>query len=90
MEYPSGPSITESISFLDKDDINGPSQCLFPKKTGDISIDFALYKISQFSQSSEKSERIKFAKDLDDLLVMLGPNNLSPLLSSLEKLVTQT
>lgn len=88
MEYPSGPSIVESISFLDKDDINGPGQCIFPRKTGDVSIDFAFYKISQFSQSSEKSDRIKFAKELDDLLVMLGPNNFSPLLSSLDKLVT--
>lgn len=87
MEYPSGPSIIETISFLDKDDINGPGQCLFPKKTGDTSIDFAFYKISQFSQSSEKSDRLKFVKELDDLLEMLGPNNLSPLFSALEKLV---
>jgi hypothetical protein len=89
MEFPGGASIIESISYLDKDDINGPGLCHFLKKTGDRSIDYAIFKISSYIQSSEQSERVKFSKDLEDLMQMLGSSNLNYLFSSLEKLVIQ-
>ncbi|OMJ83774.1 hypothetical protein SteCoe_15253 [Stentor coeruleus] len=57
------------------------------RKTGDKSIDFALYKISQFSLSPDLSERVKFTKELDDLALQLGAFNAVHIFSILQKLV---
>jgi hypothetical protein len=90
MEFPAGTSVVDTISYLNKDDINGPGLSQFQKKTGDRSIDFAIYKISTYIQSSDLSERVKFTKELEELIQMLGPSNMSYLYSSLEKLVKLT
>lgn len=76
------------VSFLDKDDINGPGQEKYVKRTGDKSIDFALFKISQYSNSAELSDRIKFSKELEEILQQLGSRNSSSLNHVLQKYVT--
>jgi HEAT repeat protein len=85
MEF--APSSTTEESYLDKDDINGPGVEKYVKRTGDKSVDFALYKISQYSASTELSERIKFAKELEELALQLGSHNISSLFNVLTKLV---
>lgn len=57
------------------------------RKTGDKSIDFALYKISHFSLSPDLSERVKFTKELDELALQLGAFNAVHIFSILQKLV---
>lgn len=60
----------------------------FMRRTGDRSIDFALYKISQFSLSPDLAERLKFVKELDELSLQLGAFNATHIFSILQKLVT--
>lgn len=87
MEFGKLSTPSGEISFLDKDDINGPGRENYVKRTGDKSVDYALFKISQFSSSSEPSERIKFTKELVELTLQLGSRNLSSLIHVLHKLV---
>ena len=89
MEFPVNPNPSAEISYLDKDDINGPGLQKYIKRTGDTSVDFALYKISQFSASSELSERLRFTKDLAELALQLGVRNLSSLGSVIKKLTSE-
>ncbi|OMJ92838.1 hypothetical protein SteCoe_4286 [Stentor coeruleus] len=86
MELGKFSSPSGEISFLDKDDISGPGRENYVKRTGDKSVDYALFKISQFSSSSEPSERIKFTKELEELSLQLGSRNLSSLIHVLHKL----
>jgi hypothetical protein len=90
MEFPTSSGFNSEVSFLDKDDINGPGLERYKKRTGDKSVDFAFFKISQFSQSTELTDRIKFVKELDELLAQLGLHNLSSFSSFLSKLVPPT
>ena len=87
MEISAGLNFLGEDSFLDKDDINGPGAEKYLKRTGDKSVDYSLFKISQYCTSSEASERIKFAKELEELTLQLGPRNLSSLYGVLNKQV---
>ena len=89
MEFPVNPNPSGEISYLDKDDINGPGLQKYIKRTGDTSVDFALYKISQFSASGELSERLRFAKELDELALQLGVRNLPSLSNVVKRLVDE-
>ena len=86
MEFSVSPNSTLETSSLDKDDINGPGLEKYIKRTGDKSVDYALYKISQYSNSSEIAERVKFTKELDELALQLGYRNISSLHNVIKKL----
>ncbi|CAG9329754.1 unnamed protein product [Blepharisma stoltei] len=62
-------------SALDNDDLNGPGSISFPRKTGDLSTDFALFKITQYVISTSISDRIKFTRNLPELLQQLGKSS---------------
>jgi len=59
-------------SYLDQDDLNGPGAWNFPQKTGDPTMDFALFKISRFQDSETVTERRQFAKELAQTARELG------------------
>ena len=88
MEFPISSSPLGEESYLLKDDINGPGLEKYIKRTGDKSVDYALYKISQFSLSNEISDRLKFTKELEELSLQLGIRNVSSLYQILDKLVS--
>lgn len=79
--------MSNDFSFLDKDDINGPGSQKYVKRTGDKSIDYAYFKIGQYSSSNDVSERIKFTKELKELALQLGTRNLPSLTNVINKLV---
>lgn len=71
---------------LDADDLYGPGACRFPRLTGSIYPDYALFKISLFAQSQDLEERKKFAEGLTQITKELGRfagDYLPPLLLSL-------
>lgn len=88
MEFPVGSTSTET-SYLDKDDINGPGLQKYMRRTGDTSVDYALFKIAQYSSSNELSERMKFTKELDELALQLGLRNISSLHNVVKKLANE-
>jgi hypothetical protein len=87
MESVLGSFMSNDFSFLDKDDINGPGSQKYVKRTGDKSIDYAYFKIGQYSSSNDVSERIKFTKELKELALQLGTRNLPSLTNVINKLV---
>ena len=75
--------IPSSATALDLDDLNGPGSCRFPKKTGDLSVDFALFKISVYASAGTLADRVKFTMQLGELAQQLGrgkAENLAPVL----------
>lgn len=88
MEFPISATESDSISFLDKDDISGPGHANYIKRTGDRSVDYALFKISTYSTSTESLERLKFVRDLEELTLLLGPTSIPTLSHVLQTLVT--
>ncbi|CAG9333417.1 unnamed protein product [Blepharisma stoltei] len=78
MEFSTRTDISINLpigSALDQDDWNGPGVVNFPRSTGDLSIDFALFKISQYAISTSISDRIKFTRNLPELLQQLGKSS---------------
>ena len=59
-------------SLLEKDDISGPGKGDFPRSSKGYSVDYALYKISLYSNIDSTGDKIKFIKDLDSLILQLG------------------
>lgn len=74
-------------SALDQDDLNGPGLGKFPRKTGDLSTDFALFKITQYAISSSITERIKFTRGLTEILLQLGKSSKEALFGIFDKIV---
>ena len=62
----------EKKSYLDQDDLNGPGAWNFPQKTGDPTVDFALFKITRFKDSDTVTERRQFAKEITQTARELG------------------
>lgn len=87
MESAGGTYFSNDFSFLDKDDINGPGSQKYVRRTGDKSVDYSLYKIAQYSGSTDVAERIKFTKELRELTLQLGNRNIPTLTHVINKLV---
>lgn len=87
MESAGGSYISNDFSFLDKDDINGPGSQKYVRRTGDKSVDYSLFKIAQYSGSTDVSERIKFTKELKELALQLGKRNIPTLKQVIKRLV---
>jgi hypothetical protein len=73
-------------SLLDTDDLNGPGILEFPRLSGDLAMDYALFKITKYSESESPYEHKQFARGLAETAQQLGPRAaeyLTPLLQSL-------
>lgn len=73
-------------SLLDTDDLNGPGNFEFPRPTGDLATDFALFKIAKYSESENPVEHKQFARSLTETALQLGPKAgelLAPIFQSL-------
>ena len=57
-------NLSLNTQILDADDINGPGTCSFPQTTGDLSVDFSLFKTQKFALSADIGERLNFVKSL--------------------------
>jgi hypothetical protein len=83
--------MNESFNFpslLDKDDINGLGQGSFPRSTKSYSVDFAVYKISIFSSLESANDKIKFIKDIDLVILQLGKQEIKPLFTVFNLIVS--
>jgi hypothetical protein len=77
---------SETKSLLDSDDLNGPGNFDFPKPTGDLAMDYAIFKIAKYSESESPLDHRRFARSLGETAQQLGPRAaeyLAPLFQSL-------
>ena len=75
-------------SLLDKDDINGPGKGTFARSENGFSVDYALFKISLYQNIENTSDRIKFIKDIDVLILQLGKLHCKSLIRVFKTMVT--
>jgi len=83
----------DTKSYLDIPDFNGPGNGDFPNKTGNSSLDFALFKISLFNSTESTEDIVNFIRNSEETLKELGsdgPSSLVPLLKLLLSHPTST
>ena len=77
-------------SLLNADDINGPGDGGFPRPTGVLSVDFALFAISKYARAKSLGDRQRFVANLPRLAKCLGRARVGDLLPLLALYVSDT